>query len=142
MAGELSGNMIAELRERGTFDGFSEERMQSLLEGMWNKVEYALKYPRKVAGQPEECSDSKVMQFFFNGSNFNYHFGGSRFHMLPQSYTFSHCLCLNTLLQSLFIGNERDQVPSLRYIIRYDEGSRFVRGRKVLGNMKYLMRSV
>ena len=40
---EKSGNIVAELRKRGTFGGFSEDRMQSLLEGIWNKVEYALK---------------------------------------------------------------------------------------------------
>ena len=47
----VSGNIVAELRKRRTFDGFSEERMQSLLKEMWNKVEYALKDPQKSAGQ-------------------------------------------------------------------------------------------
>ena len=56
---EVSGNIIAELRKRGTFGGFSEERMQSLLEGMWNKIEYDLKDSQELAGQLEECSDSK-----------------------------------------------------------------------------------
>ena len=37
MADELSGNIIGELRKRGTFGSFSEERTQSVLEGMWNK---------------------------------------------------------------------------------------------------------
>ena len=40
---ELSVYIISELRKRGTFVGFSEEIIQSLLEVMWNKVEYALK---------------------------------------------------------------------------------------------------
>ena len=40
---ELSVYIISELRKRGTFGGFSEEIIQSLLEVMWNKVEYALK---------------------------------------------------------------------------------------------------
>ena len=44
MVDEVSGNIIAEFRKRGKFGGFSEESMQSLLEGMWNKIEYALKY--------------------------------------------------------------------------------------------------
>ena len=40
---EVSGNIVAELSKRGTFGVFNEERMPSILEGMWNKVEYALK---------------------------------------------------------------------------------------------------
>ena len=31
--------------------------------------------------------------------SFKYHFGGGRFHMLPQSCKTSHGLCLNNLLQ-------------------------------------------
>ena len=50
MVDELSGNIIAELRKRGTFGRFSEERMQLLLEVIWNKVEYSLKDPQKSAG--------------------------------------------------------------------------------------------
>ena len=38
MADEVLGKIIAELRKRGKFGGFSDERMQLLLEGMWNKV--------------------------------------------------------------------------------------------------------
>ena len=44
----VSGNIVAELLKRGTFGGFSEERMQSVLEGMWNKVEYSLKDSLKL----------------------------------------------------------------------------------------------
>ena len=51
MADEVSGNIVADLRKRGKFGGFIEERMQSLLEEMWNKVEYALNDSRKEAGQ-------------------------------------------------------------------------------------------
>ena len=54
---ELLGNIIAELRKSGTFDSFIEESMQLLLEGMWDKLEYALKDSKKSAGQLEECSD-------------------------------------------------------------------------------------
>ena len=50
MVDELLGNIIAELRKRGTFGRFSEERMQLLLEVIWNKVEYSLKDPQKSAG--------------------------------------------------------------------------------------------
>ena len=57
-----------------------------MLEVMWNKVEYALKDSRKIAGQLEECSDSKVIQSVLNGQTFKYNFGGGRFHMLPRSY--------------------------------------------------------
>ena len=53
MVDEVSGNIIAELRKRGDFGGFSEERMQSFIEGMWNKIEYALK-------------DSQIGQFNYN----------------------------------------------------------------------------
>ena len=72
---ELSGNIIAELRKSGTFGGFIEESMQLLLEGMWDKVEYALKDSKKSAGQLEECSDSKVIQSVFNGRTLNTIFG-------------------------------------------------------------------
>ena len=43
IADEVSGNIVAELRNRGTYGGFCEEMMQYLLEVMWNTVEYALK---------------------------------------------------------------------------------------------------
>ena len=62
--------------------------------------------------------------------------------MLPQSYKFSHGLCLNNFLQVLLISNKRDQVTPFRYINQDDEVSHLVRGRKVIGDMKYLMRSV
>ena len=51
MADEISGNIVAELSKIGNFGGFSEERIQSLLEGIWNKVEYGLKDSQKAAGQ-------------------------------------------------------------------------------------------
>ena len=73
---------------------------------------------------------------------FNYNFGGGRSHMLPQSHTVSHGLCLNNFLQFWLICNQRDQVPPFRYINWADEVYHFVRGWKVLGNMKYLMSSV
>ena len=57
MADKLSANIIAELRKSGTFGGFIEESMQLLLEGMWDKAEYAFKDSKKPAGQLEECSD-------------------------------------------------------------------------------------
>ena len=62
--------------------------------------------------------------------------------MLPQSYKFSHALCLNNFLQFWLIVNQRDQVPPFRYINQDDEVSHLVRVRKVLGSIKYLMRSV
>ena len=57
MADEELGNIVAELRKRGNFGGFGQQRMHSMLEGMWNKVEYDLKDSRNMAGQLEECSD-------------------------------------------------------------------------------------
>ena len=59
--------------------------------------------------------------------------------MLPQSYTFSHGLCLNNSLQVLLICNQRDQVPPFRYINQDDKVSHLVIVMKVLGDMKYLM---
>ena len=47
MEDEVSGNIIAESRKRGTFSGFSEKSMQFVLEVIWNKVEYALKDSQK-----------------------------------------------------------------------------------------------
>ena len=95
-----------------------------------------------MAGQLEDCSDSRVVQSGLNGRTFKYHFWGGRFYMLPQSYEFSHSLCLNTFLQVWLIDNQRDNVPPFRYIIMEDEVYHLVRGRKVLGDMKYLMTSV
>ena len=109
---------------------------------MCNKLEYTLKYSLQLAGQLEECSNSKLMKSVLNGRTFKYHFGGGRFHMLPQSYKFSHGLCLNNFLQVLFICNQRDQVPPFRYINQADKVSHLVIVMKVLGDMKYLMRSV
>ena len=78
-----------------------------------------------MARQLEECSDSNVVQSGLNGRTFKYHFGGGRFHMLPQSYGFWHGLCLNNLLRVWFIGNQRDQVPLFRYINPYNKVSCF-----------------
>ena len=71
MEDKVSGNIIAELRKRRIFGGFSEETMFLVLEVMWNKVEYTLKDSQEMAGQLEECSDSKVMQSVLNGRNLN-----------------------------------------------------------------------
>ena len=142
MVDEVTGNIIAEFSNSRTFGGFIEDRMWSLLEGMWDKVEYALKDSQKSAGQLEECFDSKVMQSVLNGRTFKYHFWVGRFHVLPQSYTFSHGLCLNNSLHVLLIFNQRDHVPPFRYINQDDGVSHLVRVMKVLGYMKYLMRSV
>ena len=61
--------------------------------------------------------------------------------MLPQYYKISHGIFLNNLLQVWLIGNKRYQVPPFRYIDWDIAASPLVRGVKVLGNMKYLMRS-
>ena len=74
--------------------------------------------------------------------SYKYSFWVGRFHMLPQSYTFSHGLCLNNFLQVLLICNQRDQVPLFRYINQADKVSHLVIVMKVLGDTKYLMRSV
>ena len=42
----------------------------------------------------------------------------------------------------MVICNQRDRVPPFRYINRDDEVSHLVIGRKMLGGMKYFMRSV
>ena len=62
--------------------------------------------------------------------------------MLHQSHEFSHGLSLNNLLQVWLIGNQRYQVPPSRYINYDDEVSNLVRLRKVIQDIKYLMRSV
>ena len=87
---EVLGNIVAELRKRITFGIFGEERMQFLLAGIQNKVEYNLESSQKSAGILEACSDLKVRHSALNGSNFKYHFGRGRFHMLPQYYKTSH----------------------------------------------------
>ena len=62
--------------------------------------------------------------------------------MLPQSYTFYHGLCVNNLLHFLLIGNQIYQVLLFRYINQDYEVYHFFRLRKVLEDIKYLMRSV
>ena len=78
----------------------------------------------------------------FNRSTFKYNFWEGRFHMLPQSYTFSHDLCLNNSIQVWLICIQRDQVPLFIHINQGYAVSRLVIGRIVLGDMTYLMRSV
>ena len=68
-------------------------------------------------------------------------FWGGRFYILSHSYKFSHGLCLNNFFQVLLKGNERDQVPPFRYINQADKVSPLVIVTRVLGDMKYLMRS-
>ena len=74
--------------------------------------------------------------------SFKYNFRVGRFHMLPQSYTFSHGLCLNNFLQVWLICHQRDQVPPFRYINQDDKVYPLIIVMKVLGDMKYLMRPV
>ena len=47
MADDVLVNIVVQWRKRGIFVGFSGERMYSLIEGMWNKVEYDLKGSQK-----------------------------------------------------------------------------------------------
>ena len=70
MVDGILGNIIEELSKRGTFGGFSKERVQLLLGGIWNNVYYTLKDSQNLAGRLEECSDSTVMQSVWNGSTF------------------------------------------------------------------------
>ena len=62
--------------------------------------------------------------------------------MIPQCYRFSHRLCLNNSHQIWLIGNQRDQVPPFRYINHAGKVYCLVRVKKVLGDMKYIIRSV
>ena len=61
--------------------------------------------------------------------------------MLTQSCKFSHGLCWNDSLQVWLICNQRYQVLLFRYINWDHKVPHFFRGWKVLGDMKYLMRS-
>ena len=88
MADEVSGNFISKLSNRETFGGFSEDRMQLLLEGEWNKVEYGLMNSEKVTGQLEEFYDSKGIQTVFNGRTFEYHFVEICFICFPSTINF------------------------------------------------------
>ena len=100
--------------------------IQTVLEVMWDKVEYALRYSQKMTGQLEECPDSKVMQSVLNGRTSKNHFGLVRFHMLPRSHKFSHGLFLNNSLQVWLIGRKIDHVIRFRYIKHDGEVSRLV----------------
>ena len=62
--------------------------------------------------------------------------------MIPRSYKFSQSLCLNNFFQVWLIFNKRNQVTTFRYINWADEVSHLVRGSKLLGDMKYLIKSV
>ena len=62
--------------------------------------------------------------------------------MPTQSYELSYGLCLNNYFQGWFIGNKRYQVQPFIYINWADEAYNLVRGRKLLGDMKYSMRPV
>ena len=95
-----------------------------------------------MSDQLKECSDSKGMQSVLNGRNLNIILWGGGFHMIPRSYKFSYSLCLDDFLQVWLIGNKRDQVCPFIYMNQDGEVSHLVRGSKVLGDMKYLIRSV
>ena len=62
--------------------------------------------------------------------------------MLPQSYKFSYVICLNDFLQVWLIDDQRYHVPPFKYINQDDEVYHLVIERKVLGDMKYLIRPV
>ena len=62
--------------------------------------------------------------------------------MLPLSYKTSHSIVLNNFFQVWLIFNQRYQVPPFIYINGADEVSRLNIVIKVLGDMKYLIRSV
>ena len=51
MTDEVSGNIVAELSKRGEIGGFRAERIQSVIEGIGNKVEDSLKDSRNMAGK-------------------------------------------------------------------------------------------
>ena len=116
--------------------------MQPMIEGMWNKTEYDLKDSRKIAGQLEECSNSKLMKSVLNGRTFKYHLGGDRFNMISESYTFSHGICLNSFLQFLLIGIQKDQAHPFRYTNQEGEVYHLLRRMKLLESTKYLIRSL
>ena len=61
MADEVSGNIVSKLRKRGIFGDFSEEMMQLVLEGMWNKLYYALNYSLKMSGQLYRASSNLLL---------------------------------------------------------------------------------
>ena len=73
MEDKVTGNIFAELRKRAASGSFIEESMQSVLEDMCNKVEYAMRDSRKIASQLEECSYSELMQNVLNVRTFKYH---------------------------------------------------------------------
>ena len=73
---------------------------------------------------------------------FEYHFWEGRFHILPQSYKIYHCLCFHHFLQFWLIVSQRDQVYPFRCINWDNEVYHFVRESKLIGKLKYLMRSV
>ena len=61
---------------------------------------------------------------------------------LFQSFSLFSLLCLSNFLQVWFICNQIDQVPLFRYIIWSGEVYPLIRERKVIGDIKYLMKSV
>ena len=69
-----------------------------------------------------------------------YHFWRGMFHILLQSNKFSHGLCLDNFLQFWLIGHQIDHVHPFIYINPAGEVSHLFKGRKVIGNIKYLTR--
>ena len=57
----------------------------------------------------ERCSKTAEVK-----NSFKYNFWVGMFHMLPQSNTFSHGLCLSNFPQVLLICNQRDQPPPVQ----------------------------
>ena len=79
------------------------------------------------------------MQSVLNRRIFKCHFGGGRFHMLPQSYDNVRGIYLNNVLQVWLIVNQRYQVPLFRCINWDDEVSHLVKERIVRGDMRDLI---
>ena len=51
LADEVLRNIVSESWKRQSIRGFNEGRIQSLLEGIWNKLEYDFNYLLKASSQ-------------------------------------------------------------------------------------------
>lgn len=146
LSGDVSSAIITEMDERGTFGGFNQNRMQTMLDGLMTEVRSEVRSARRNGGGgifgvndvADGVADGGVMTL--NGRRFRYHTWGEKFHMLPETWVFPHGMNMQVLMNLWFCGIESEGVPPFRFVKKGCEVHHIPRGTKVLSDMKYLMK--
>ena len=136
---DVVDNIIQELNDRGTFGGFSETRMQVLMNRMIQDVtnEITTVVERHIpAGTTTPAAENTAR------TNFNYSFLGGQMHMLPEGWVLPHGMNLRACFGLWFVGIKSVNVPPFCFIRRLSEFEHLVEGKKRYSEMKFLFRVV